>query len=119
MGREKSPGPKIYSLSGHVTRPGQYEAPMGTTLRELLELAGGMKDGIPLKFWTPGGSSTPLFTAEHLDVPLDFEGAAGAGLDARHHGRAAVQRDGLRAVGGHEVDRVLQARELRQVHPVP
>jgi NADH-quinone oxidoreductase subunit F len=79
MGREKSPGPIIYSLSGHVERPGQYEAPMGTTLRELLELAGGMKDGIPLKFWTPGGSSTPLFTAEHLDVPLDFEGAAEAG----------------------------------------
>ena len=119
MGREKSPGPKIYSLSGHVERPGQYEAPMGTTLRQLLELAGGMKDGIPLKFWTPGGSSTPLFTAEHLDVPLDFEGAAGAGLDARHHGRAAVQRDRLGAVGGHEVDRVLQARELRQVHALP
>jgi len=79
MGREKSPGPKIYSLSGHVTRPGQYEAPMGTTLRQLLELAGGMKDGIPLKFWTPGGSSTPMFTAEHLDVPLDFEGAVEAG----------------------------------------
>ena len=38
-----------------------------------------MKDGIPLKFWTPGGSSTPMFTAEHLDVPLDFEGAAEAG----------------------------------------
>ena len=45
MGREKSPGPKIYSLSGHVARPGQYEAPMGTTLRELLEMAGGMKAG--------------------------------------------------------------------------
>src|SRR5690606_5897576 len=79
MGREKSPGPKIFSISGHVERPGQYEAPMGTTLRELLELAGGMKDGIPLKFWTPGGSSTPLFTAEHLDVPLDIEGASEAG----------------------------------------
>jgi NADH-quinone oxidoreductase subunit F len=79
MGRPKSPGPKIFSLSGHVTKPGQYEAPMGTTLRELLELCGGMKDGVPLKFWTPGGSSTPLFTAEHLDVPLDFEGAAEAG----------------------------------------
>jgi NADH-quinone oxidoreductase subunit F len=79
MGSEKSPGPKIYSLSGHVTNPGQYEAPLGTTLRQLLELAGGMKDGIPLKFWTPGGSSTPLLTAEHLDVPLDFEGAAAAG----------------------------------------
>ncbi|GAB3479766.1 NADH-quinone oxidoreductase subunit NuoF [Amycolatopsis cihanbeyliensis] len=79
MGTEKSPGPKIYSISGHVEKPGQYEAPLGTTLRELLELAGGMKDGVPLKFWTPGGSSTPLFTAEHLDVPLDFEGAAEAG----------------------------------------
>ncbi|TQM82407.1 NADH dehydrogenase subunit F [Saccharothrix saharensis] len=79
MGRERSPGPKIFSLSGHVERPGQYEAPMGITLRELLDLAGGMKDGIPLKFWTPGGSSTPLFTADHLDVPLDFEGAAEAG----------------------------------------
>ena len=79
MGRERSPGPKIYSLSGHVERPGQYEAPLGTTLRELLELAGGMKDGIPLKFWTPGGSSTPLLTDEHLDVPLDFEGATEAG----------------------------------------
>jgi len=79
MGTEKSPGPKIFSLSGHIERPGQYEAPLGTTLRELLDLAGGMKDGIPLKFWTPGGSSTPLFTAEHLDVPLDFEATAEAG----------------------------------------
>jgi NADH-quinone oxidoreductase subunit F len=79
MGREKSPGPKIYSISGHVEQPGQYEAPMGTTLRELLEVCGGMKDGVPLKFWTPGGSSTPMFTAEHLDVPLDFEGAVEAG----------------------------------------
>ncbi len=79
MGSEKSPGPKIYSVSGHVERPGQYEAPLGITLRSLLALAGGMKDDVPLKFWTPGGSSTPLFTAEHLDVPLDFEGAAAAG----------------------------------------
>jgi NADH-quinone oxidoreductase subunit F len=80
MGRtEKSPGPKIFSVSGHVERPGQYEVPMGTTLRELLDLAGGMAGGIPLKFWTPGGSSTPLLTAEHLDVPLDFEGAAEQG----------------------------------------
>jgi NADH-quinone oxidoreductase subunit F len=77
MGTEKSPGPKIYSMSGHVHKPGQYEAGLGTTLRELLELAGGMKG--QLKFWTPGGSSTPLLTAEHLDVPLDFEGAAAAG----------------------------------------
>ncbi|WP_280397652.1 NADH-quinone oxidoreductase subunit NuoF [Nocardia carnea] len=73
MGTEKSPGFTLYSLSGHVTRPGQYEAPLGVTLRELLGYAGGVRAGHQLKFWTPGGSSTPLFTAEHLDVPLDYE----------------------------------------------
>jgi NADH-quinone oxidoreductase subunit F len=79
MGTEKSNGFGIFSLSGHVTRPGQYEAPLGITLRELLEMAGGMRGGRKLKFWTPGGSSTPMFTAEHLDVPLDFESVAAAG----------------------------------------
>lgn len=79
MGSEKSPGFTLYSLSGHVTRPGQYEAPLGVTLRELLGHAGGVRAGHTLKFWTPGGSSTPLFTAEHLDVPLDYENVAAAG----------------------------------------
>jgi len=78
MGPDGSPGTSIYSLSGRVANPGQYEAPMGTTLRELLELAGGMSRGKDLKFWTPGGSSTPLFTAAHLDVPLDFDSVAQA-----------------------------------------
>ncbi|WP_029068989.1 NADH-quinone oxidoreductase subunit NuoF [Jonesia quinghaiensis] len=85
MGTEKSAGHGIFSLSGHVERPGQYEAPLGITLRELLGMAGGMRGGRPLKFWTPGGSSTPLFTDEHLDVPLDYEsvGAAGSMLGTR------------------------------------
>jgi NADH-quinone oxidoreductase subunit F len=85
MGTEKSAGYGLFSLSGHVTEPGQYEAPLGITLRELLDLAGGMRAGHELKFWTPGGSSTPLFTAEHLDTPLDFEsvGAAGSMLGTR------------------------------------
>src|SRR5947199_110971 len=85
FGSEKSPGFTLYSLSGHVTRPGQYEAPLGVTLRELLDLAGGVREGHELKFWTPGGSSTPILTAEHLDVPLDFEavGAAGSMLGTR------------------------------------
>jgi NADH-quinone oxidoreductase subunit F len=78
MGPDGSPGTSIFSLSGRVANPGQYEAPMGTTLRELLELAGGMSRGKELKFWTPGGSSTPLFTAAHLDVPLDFDSVAQA-----------------------------------------
>src|SRR6476659_4436087 len=75
---EKSKGYTLYSLSGHVQRPGQYEAPMGTTMRELLEMAGGIRPGHELKFWTPGGSSAPYFTAEHLDVPLDFVSVAAA-----------------------------------------
>jgi NADH-quinone oxidoreductase subunit F len=79
MGTERSKGMTLYSLSGHVTRPGQLEAPLGITLRQLLDLAGGVRDGRPLKFWTPGGSSTPLLTAEHLDVPLDYEGVGAAG----------------------------------------
>ncbi|WP_206051602.1 NADH-quinone oxidoreductase subunit NuoF [Nocardioides ferulae] len=79
MGTEKSKGFGIFSLSGHVKNPGQYEAPLGITLRELIDLAGGVREGHELKFWTPGGSSTPLFTAEHLDVPLDFESVAASG----------------------------------------
>jgi len=79
MGTEKSKGMTLYSLSGHVQRPGQFEAPLGITLRRLLELAGGVREGHELKFWTPGGSSTPILTAEHLDVPLDYEGVGAAG----------------------------------------
>ncbi|GAA2625051.1 NADH-quinone oxidoreductase subunit NuoF [Dactylosporangium fulvum] len=79
MGSEKSPGPKIYSISGRVNNPGQYECGLGVTLRQLIDLAGGMQPGHKLKFWTPGGSSTPMLTDEHLDTPMDFEGMAGVG----------------------------------------
>jgi NADH-quinone oxidoreductase subunit F len=85
MGTEKSKGMTIYSVSGHVAKPGQFEAPLGITLRELIDLAGGVREGHQLKFWTPGGSSTPILTAEHLDVPLDYEavGAAGSMLGTK------------------------------------
>ncbi|MCX6449971.1 MAG: NADH-quinone oxidoreductase subunit NuoF [Actinobacteria bacterium] len=79
MGTEKSKGFTLYSLSGHVNNPGQFEAPLGITLRELLEISGGVRSGHKLKFWTPGGSSTPIFTDAHLDVPLDYEAVAAAG----------------------------------------
>ena len=120
MGTEKSQGFGIFSLSGHVKRPGQYEAPLGITLRELLDMAGGMRDpNKKLKFWTPGGSSTPLFTDEHLDTPLDFESVGRGGLDARHPRAADLRRDHLRGARRRPLDRLLQARVLRQVHPVP
>ena len=79
IGTEKSPGTKIFSVSGKVERPGNYELPMGSPLRTVLEAAGGVSGGAALKAWTPGGSSTPMLTAEHVDVGLDFESVAAAG----------------------------------------
>lgn len=85
MGTEKSSGHGLFSVSGHVNKPGQFEAPFGITMRELIDMAGGIRNGHRLKFWTPGGSSTPIFTEEELDVPLDYEavGAAGSMLATR------------------------------------
>ena len=80
QGTEKSPGTKMFTLSGKVERPGNYEVPLGTPLKVLLEeFGGGVLGGKRLKAWTPGGSSTPMLTADHLDVGLDFESIAEAG----------------------------------------
>jgi NADH-quinone oxidoreductase subunit F len=78
-GTEKSPGFKLMSVSGHVKHPGVYEVALGTTMRQLLEYAGGMRNGGEPKFWLPGGSSVPMLTAEHLDLPLTYEDMAAAG----------------------------------------
>ena len=76
-GTEKSPGTKVISTSGHVERPGNYEIALGTTLGELLEIAGGMRDGKRLKAMIPGGASAPLLTS--TEVRLDFESLQEAG----------------------------------------
>jgi NADH-quinone oxidoreductase subunit F len=80
LGTEKSPGTKMVTISGKVERPGNYEIPLGTPFRVVLEdLAGGVLSGRGLKAWTPGGSSTPMLTADHVDVRLDYESLAEAG----------------------------------------
>ncbi|HEY7399874.1 MAG TPA: NADH-quinone oxidoreductase subunit NuoF [Actinomycetota bacterium] len=80
MGTEKAPGTKMFTLSGKVERPGNYELPLGTPFRVLLEeFGGGVLGGKGLKAWTPGGSSTPFLTAGHLEVGLDFESIQAAG----------------------------------------
>jgi NADH-quinone oxidoreductase subunit F len=80
MGTEKSPGPKLFSVSGDVRNPGNFEFPLGVPAREvIMEAAGGMLDGKSLKAWTPGGSSTPMLTADHLDTGMDFESIQAAG----------------------------------------
>jgi formate dehydrogenase beta subunit len=65
-------GVKFFAVSGHVERPDVYCVPMGTTARELIELAGGVSDGAELLAYQPGGASSNFLGAEHLDVPLDF-----------------------------------------------
>ena len=73
-------GTKLYGASGKVKRPGCWELPMGTTMRELLEKhAGGMQDGVQFRGALPGGASTDFLTADHLDVPMDFTAVAKAG----------------------------------------
>jgi NADH-quinone oxidoreductase subunit F len=82
-GTEKNGGPKLYCVSGHVKRPGTYEAPMGKiTLRQLIEdprYGGGIREGHALRAVVPGGSSTPVLTASEIDVPMDFDSLAKAG----------------------------------------
>jgi NADH-quinone oxidoreductase subunit F len=78
-GTEKSPGTKLMCISGEVKDPGNYEVPMGVTIAELLELAGGMLDGRELKFFCPGGSSTPMLPASAVDTPYTYEDIAAAG----------------------------------------
>jgi NADH-quinone oxidoreductase subunit F len=79
VGPERSPGYKIVSVSGHVKKPGNYEVPLGTPLRELLALAGGPRDGRTIVAVQPGGGSSACLFEEHLDLPYDFDTMAANG----------------------------------------
>jgi NADH-quinone oxidoreductase subunit F len=80
LGPEKNGGPKLYCISGHVKKPGVYEASMHTTLRELVyDYAGGIRDDRPLKAIIPGGSSVPLLLPHQLDTPASFDAVQKAG----------------------------------------
>jgi NADH-quinone oxidoreductase subunit F len=80
IGTEKSPGPKLFCVSGDVTRPGLYEVPFGVTLRELLEMAGGVPNEKQLQSVLFGGAAGAFATSEHLDVRMTFEDLRAAGL---------------------------------------
>jgi NADH-quinone oxidoreductase subunit F len=80
VGPEKNGGPKLYCVSGHVRRPGVYEASMNITLRELIEgFAGGVRDGRTLKAVIPGGSSVPILMPDQLDTQASFDAIQKAG----------------------------------------
>ncbi|UDG80902.1 NADH-quinone oxidoreductase subunit F [Candidatus Hartigia pinicola] len=79
-GKSKDAGTKLMGFSGRVKHPGLWELPFGTTAREVLEdYAGGMRDGLVLKAWQPGGAGTAFLMNDHLDFPMDFESISKAG----------------------------------------
>ncbi len=82
IGPERNGGPKLFCISGHVKRPGTYEAPMNVSLRSLIfddAFGGGIRGGHALKCVIPGGSSVPVLLPHQIDVPASFDGIAGAG----------------------------------------
>lgn len=79
-GKPNNAGTKIFSVSGHVARPGNFEIPLGTPFRTLLELAGGMRDGRPIKAVIPGGSSVPVLRGEvMMELDMDYDSISKAG----------------------------------------
>ena len=82
MGTERSGGTRLFCVSGHVNKPGVYELPMLLSMREVIEAAGGVKNGKKLKAVIPGGASAPMLTAEEIDVKMDFDSLAKAGTMA-------------------------------------
>ncbi len=87
--REQGP-PILYSVSGHVARPGVYELPLGTTIRHAIDHSGGMRDGRPFKACFPGGSSSAILSQDYLDTPLDYEPLAKLDVYGSMLGSAAL-----------------------------
>lgn len=79
IGRRNNTGPKLFSVSGHVRRPGVYELPLGVPISDVIAAAGGVRKGHTLKAFIPGGSSAPVLPASAADTPADFDSLQGAG----------------------------------------
>ena len=120
LGTEKSPGTKMVTVSGKVERPGNFEVPLGTPFRVVLEeLAGGVLGGRTLKAWTPGGSSTPMLTAGAPRRGSRLRVAGRSRLHAGDGGHHGDGRHGLRRRLRDAHGSLLRARVLREVHAVP
>lgn len=94
LGTPKNGGTRLYSISGHVNRPGIYELPLGFPLRRLIEeVAGGVRGGKKLKAVIPGGSSCPLLSADEIDIPMDYDSVAKAGSMLGSGGTVVIDED--------------------------
>jgi len=94
LGTPRNGGTRLYSISGHVNRPGIYELPLGFPLRRLIEeVAGGVRGGKKLKAVIPGGSSCPLLSADEIDIPMDYDSVAKAGSMLGSGGTVIIDED--------------------------
>ena len=120
LGPEKNGGPKLYCVSGHVKRPGVYEASMNVTLRELIDdYAGGVRDGRTLKAVIPGGSSVPILLPDQLDTQASFDGVQKAGSLLGSAGIIVLDDTTCMVWLAREPAALLPPRVVRQVHAVP
>ena len=120
MGVNKSKGTRIFSVSGNVERPGNYEVELGITFRDLIEgLAGGVRGGKKMKFFIPGGASSPWLLPDVLDEPLDMDHATELGTMLGLRSDHGVRRDRRPRADRVAHRQVLRARVVRQVHAVP
>jgi NADH-quinone oxidoreductase subunit F len=117
LGTPKSGGTVLFSVSGHVTNPGVYEFPMGTPLRDILAAAGGVKGGKKLKAVIPGGTSTPVLTADELDTPMDFEGPRAKGTFLGAGGVIVLDETADMVMVAHNIERFLAHESCGQCTP--
>ena len=117
LGTAKSGGTVLFSVSGHVEKPGVYEFPMGTPLREILAAAGGVKGGKRLKAVIPGGVSTPVLTADELDIPMDFEAPRAKGTFLGAGGVIVLDETADMVMVAHNIERFLAHESCGQCTP--
>ena len=121
MGTEKSKGTKLFSVSGHIARPGVYEVEMGYPFKKFLEEdCGGVPDGRKLKGVIPGGGSMPVLKPDEIEkVNLDYESVAAAGSLLGSGGVIVMDETDLHGAGGVEHCAIFRARVLRPMQPMP
>jgi len=117
LGTAKSGGTVLFSVSGHVERPGVYEFPMGAPLKDIIAAAGGVKAGKKLKAVIPGGVSTPVLTAEELDTPMDFEGPRAKGSFLGAGGVIVLDESADMVMVAHNIERFLAHESCGQCTP--
>ncbi|MBI2387579.1 MAG: NADH-quinone oxidoreductase subunit NuoF [Elusimicrobia bacterium] len=117
IGSAKNGGTVLFSISGHVEKEGVYEVPMGTKLRDVLALAGGVKGGKKLKAVIPGGTSMPPLLEKDLDVALDFDAIKAAGTMLGAGGMIVLDETVDAVEVAHNIERFLTHESCGQCTP--